>query len=366
MNQKLIKLTKDLIKFPSTKENPQAQKKVIDFVADYFKKDHVFTEKYCHNGIWSLVINLKKEKNPFLLFNGHLDVVTADKKDFIPYLKDKKLYGRGAGDMKGQIAVIMEVVKFFSKQKDRPSLGLMFTCDEETGGANGVGFLLEQKGYNPKLAIVPDAGNSLENIIIKEKGVWHLKISARGKSAHAARPYLGENAIDKLIDNYLKIRNIIPKAKKKAWKNSLNLGIISGGIAVNKIPDYAEMKVDIRVTSLEEGKRIYRKIQKIVGEKNVEVIIKADPLTQKKNNGFIRAYQKIAEEKIHKKIKFGFEEGAADARYFNEKDIPVILTEARADNFHSQNEWIDLEEQEKFQQILIEFIIANFNNKRLG
>ena len=100
MDQKLIKLTKDLIRFPSTKENPQAQKEIVDFVADHFKKDNVFIKKYCHNGVWSLVINLRKEKNSFFILNGHLDVVPADKKDFIPSIKGKKLYvNRGLGRM---------------------------------------------------------------------------------------------------------------------------------------------------------------------------------------------------------------------------------------------------------------------------
>lgn len=360
MNKELIKLTKKLIKFPSTKDNLQAQRNIVDFIINYFKGEKVQIKKFCHNKVYSIVINLRNEKNPELFLSGHLDVVDAKKEDFLPKVKGKRLYGRGAGDMKGQVAAMIEVLKYFLKNDKKPSVGLMLTCDEEVGGENGVGFLLNEKGFHSHLVFAPDAGNSLENVVIAEKGVLHLSIRAKGKAAHGASPYLGENAIENLIEVYSKIRKLIPETKKMAWKNTFNLGTIWGGNAVNKVPEAAGMSIDLRFIDNAEKEKIYRKIQKIAGRKNVKILAEGSVLNQKKDSKFLKRYRAVAEKELGKKIKFQFEEGASDARFFAQKNIPVIITQARMGNNHSDSEWIDLEEQEQLYRILIKFISSNF------
>jgi len=357
-NSKILKLTKNLIKFPSTRENLEIQEEIMDFAIDYFKKENVFIKRFSRNDVYSLVINLKREKNPLLFLNGHLDVVPADKKDFVPKVKGNRLYGRGSGDMKGAVAVMMEVLRYFSKKKQKPSLGLMLTCDEEIGGANGVGYLLRDKKYKAKLAFIPDGGENLKTVVVEEKGVLHLKIKTFGKSAHGSKPWEGENAIDKLIKIYFKIRKIIPELEKREWKNSLNLGKIYGGEAKNKVPDCAEMELDIRLVGDRDRKKIFDEIKKIVKnyEGKIEIIAKGDFFSQNKDDEFIKKYAEAVKEELGKKNFFIRKEGASDARYFSEKNIPVIITKINCKNIHSKDEWMDIEEQEKLYRILIKFV----------
>lgn len=351
----LSDLASELIRFPSTKENEGARKDVIDFVKKQFEREKVFITEFEKNGVFSIIINLKKEKNPTLFLNGHLDVVPAKEEDFIPKIKGNRIYARGSGDMKGAVAVMIEVLKYFSKQQNIPSIGIMLTTDEELGGENGVNYLINTKGYKSKFAIIPDGGWDLSRTVLDQKGILHLKIKAYGKSAHGASPFLGENAIDKLFEYYSEIKKIIPELKKGEWKNSVNLGKISGGEAANKVPDYAEMLLDIRIVGKEEKEKVFNKIQKITGG-NVEILAQGNSFVQSKNNPFVKQYAKIAAEEIKKDVLFKKVEGASDARFFSEKDIPTIITGIKSANLHGDNEWVDIKEMERFYNILVKLI----------
>ena len=76
--------------------------------------------------------------------------------------------------------------------------GIIITADEEIGGANGARQALKE--IKAAFCVALDGG-SLKKIVIKEKGIVRLKLVARGKTAHGARPWLGENAIEKLIED---------------------------------------------------------------------------------------------------------------------------------------------------------------------
>lgn len=354
MKDVLIKQTCDLIKFRTTKENLKSLYEIINFVTNQFKGEKVYIKKYKSNGFPSVVITLKKEKNPKFFLNGHLDVVAADEKDFTPKVKKRRIYGRGSGDMKAGCAVMIEIMKHFSRQEKPPSLGLMLTTDEEIGGANGVGYLVRKKGYKSEIALIPDGGVDLKTIILNQKGIIHLKIKEFGKAAHGAKPFLGENAIDGIIKKYLEIRKVVPELKGRRWSNSMNLGRIEGGEATNKVPDKAEIFLDIRYTKKGDKDRILDRISQIT--KNYEIIGEGDPFIQNKNDYFLKNYQKIAEDVLGGSICFSRVEGASDARFFSEVGVPVIITKIGCDNIHGDGEFVDVNEMVNFYKILEKFI----------
>ncbi|MCK5085522.1 M20/M25/M40 family metallo-hydrolase, partial [Candidatus Parcubacteria bacterium] len=340
--------------FSSIEGNLKAKQDVVNFVEKQFRDEKVFIKKFVHNDIPSIVISLKKEKNPFLFLNGHLDVVSADKKTFKAKIKNKRIYGRGSGDMKAGCAVMIEIMKFFAKQKERPSVGLMLTTDEEIGGANGVNYLLNERKYKSQFAVIPDGGKRLNTIVLKQKGVLHFKVKSFGKSSHASMPFLGKNAIDDLINKYTRLRKTIPEIKKGEWKNTMNLGKISGGETTNKVPDYAEMFLDIRFIKQEDKERIICNVKRIFGE--IEIIAEGDLFIQNKNHQLSKLYATIIADELGEKIDFVRKEGASDARYFFNKRIPTIITKINCGNIHGKNEWVDITEMKKFYNILIKFI----------
>lgn len=354
MQEKLIQLSSKLISFPSTKENYGVRKEIISFVKNYFKDDEVFIQEYEHNQVPSIVVSLVDNKNPDIILSGHLDVVDAKVQDFQAQLEGNKLYGRGAGDMKAACAVMMELIKYFSKQKKRPSLALMLTTDEEVGGLNGAGYLLGEQGYRAKVAMVPDGGKDLKTIILNQKGILHIKIKAHGKLAHGARPFWGENAIDKLLDIYRELRKEVPKLKERLWENTLNLSKISGGVSNNSVPDYAEMILDFRFINPKDKENILLKIKNITSE--YEVLAIGNPIIQKEDDFYMLKYKKIIEEELGDKINFDKVEGSSDARFFSENGVSTIVTKINTQNIHGDGEWVDVKEMLIFYKAMLRFI----------
>jgi succinyl-diaminopimelate desuccinylase len=351
MNEKLISLTKNLIGFKTVQGNHEEKKKIIDFVRKEFDGHKVYIKELRSKISPSIVITLKREKNPLILLNGHLDVVPAEDNQFIPKVTGGKIYARGAGDMKAGCAVMIEVMKYFSQQKKKPSLGLMLTNDEEIGGEYGVKALVKQ--IKPKFVIIPDGGRDLKTIILKQKGLLHFKIWTHGKEAHGSRPFLGENAIEKLIDIYHKIELLVPKSKQGEWCNTCNLGKISGGEVVNKVPHYAEAYFDIRFVNSFEREKILKGIKAIT--KNFEIIASGQACDQEPVE-LMEVYKKIVEKELKTKVEYTKVEGASDARFFAEKGIPVLITKIKADNIHAKNEWVDIKQMQSFYNILVRFV----------
>ncbi len=129
---------------------------------------------------------------------------------------------------------------------------LILTSDEEIGGHNGLKALVDNKRINPKIAILPD-GLANFNLIVAQKGPIHLFLKAKGKSTHAAFPWRGENAVDRVLDCANKIKKELNLGKsEKEWLPTASLTQISAKSAINQIPDSAEICLDLRITEKEK------------------------------------------------------------------------------------------------------------------
>ena len=351
MEKKLIELTSNLIQLKSVENNLEGKQRIIEYVKKEFDGYKVYIKEYKSIKSPSMVITLHREKNPFIFLSGHLDVVSAKEKQFEPRITKTKIYGRGAGDMKAACAVMIETMKYFSLQKKKPSIGLMLTTDEEVGGKNGVGRLL--KKHKSKFAIIPDGDKNLKSIVLNQKGVLHCKIWTHGKAAHGSRPFLGENAIDKIIDIYQKIKKIIPDCKADEWENTLNLGKIQGGDTINKVPHYAEAYFDIRTVSNYETEKIVTAIKSITN--NFEILNIGSACVQEPIE-FIENFKRITEKEIKSSVKYCKVEGSSDSRYFSELGIPIIVNSLKCDNKHGKNEWVDIKQMVSFYNILVKFL----------
>ena len=344
--KEIIKLTTELIKFETTQKKPEELKKCVDFIAKQLPKNLHIT-KGINKGKPYIIATVKKTKTPKLLLTGHLDVVEAEPEQFKPKIKKGKIYGRGSIDMKAGVAIITQLIKE-EKEKD---IGIMLTTDEEIGGEHGIGYL--SKKWKPKAVIATEP--SKQEITIKEKGVLHLKIKAKGKSAHGSRPWLGDNAIDKLIQKYQEIKKMFPKPNKNKWQITINLGFMKGGEAFNKIPDKAELGLDIRYTEKDDVNKLIKKIKRIK-DIQVEIIEKQPMLNTDEKNPYMQKLKQAGQKIAKKEMKFKKETGASDIRYFAKKGIPSADFGPIGKNYHGKNEWASIKSMEKIYKILKEFI----------
>lgn len=301
LNEKIIKRAKEREKdlfnlcgklIQAGGENPPGDVSEVATTIEHFLHEEGI--KYWRyepeKGHASIVSTIGKGK-PILILCGHIDVVPAgDLKNwaFHPYsgeIRDGKILGRGATDMKGGVAAMLmasALLKEFENQLNGTAV-LASVSDEETqrAGCGALGLLEEQRLHGNACLITEPSGylDLGYQIVAGERGVCWLKIVAQGKPAHGSTPIMGENAILRLMEEVPKLKllekhvvktpgDALPlvrngkKILRKVAKNrgvsqlelaksldhyTVNLGTIQGGTKVNVVPEKCEAEVDIRI-----------------------------------------------------------------------------------------------------------------------
>lgn len=358
MKQKLINISSKLISYSTTANNQSAIDNCFQYIEKLLSPYMSITKEYIHNNIKSVIWLTSETKTPDIMLNGHIDVVPAATKMFTQTRDDHKLYGRGVADMKSGIAAFIVAIETISKKSNQnlPSIGIMITSDEESGGQNGVNYLVNTIGYNPKIVIIPDGGKN-NHIVENTKGVLHLLISATGKSAHASNLWAGDNAIIKISNAIQNIQKYYPQPKKPIWKTTVNIGQIKGGSQTNQVPDYAQIILDIRYIPKDNPETIKQKIKNICPECQVKQLILAKPFHIDKNNPYIKKWAKLISPKTPLSKIMVNEHGASDARYFDSSKTTVILSAPIFGDIHSPNEWIDIKSLVSYTKIIINYVL---------
>lgn len=357
--EEIIELTKKLINYQTTRENKTEIRQCIKFVAEYFSSEDFVVKKFESCGKPSLMISYKKNPRTDLILNGHIDVVEGELEQFFPREENNKLFGRGAVDMKAGVATYMVLMKEFVSIS--PPMALMIVSDEEIGGKEGTKHLLDL-GISCDFAMASEPNHSESedrlDITIKEKGVLWLKIFAEGKSAHGSRPWLGVNAVEKLIEAYSRIKLLFPqKDNEKHWENTLNIGMINGGDAPNKIPDKAEMILDIRLVEGTNPLELTKNIEEITGLK-AEIIENASILKNDSSQKLIDLLRYCVKAVTGKESSLLGGHGASDLRFFSERNIPAICFGPKGGNHHGKEEFVYLENLKLFHKVMQKFITS--------
>lgn len=360
--QEITELLADLIRFQSTMENPKELERIADYVEKLFIEYHPFIRRYKKGNKPSLFITFYDTLKPFVLFVGHLDVVEADPDQFEPRIEGNRLFARGALDMKGPDAVMVQTFLDLAEEgPPYPDVGLMLTTDEEVGSENGVAYLVREENYGAQFAVIPDGGQNFD-LIVEEKGAFHAIFRAKGKAAHGSRPWDGDNAIDTLLRLYENVKKDFPKepcGDPEHWHNTLNLGKIKGGDAINRVPDSAEMGLDVRFVAPWTVERMKDYFEgKVHQMQNVEMSILSvgEVVKTPIDHPLLIKYKATAEKVLGRKVPFSKEHGATDGRYFAEKGVPVVITYPVGGNIHAKNEWVNLDSLETLYTIFREFI----------
>lgn len=361
----LLSLTKKLISLPTISENVEENSKALYWIMEYMNIHKNHMRYYKDTSHPSLVISTQPLQKHFdVILHGHIDVVPAEAEKFIPVEKNGKLYGRGACDMKGGLAAMMLLMKSLIEQKTKQNIGLLITTDEELGGYHGVKYLLENMNYSANFFITGE-GSPTNSITTKSKGMIRLALKSHGISNHGARVWTGENAIDKLMSVYQEIKSLFASnlEDKNNWYSTVNASIIKGGEAINMIPKYAELDLDIRFTEeWGSGDEILKAIDAII-EKYDKVSYTCflnDPMLLTDNQD--KYVQKLANS-LKKYVKdteelFISTHGTSDARFASWKGTPAVEFGPVGKNSHHNDEYIEIENLLSYYDILNNFLLS--------
>ncbi len=262
-----------------------------------------------------------------ILVLSHYDTVfpegTLERRPF--RVSDDRIEGPGVFDMKTGLVQGVWAIKFLLERSHaNQRILFLITPDEETGSLQSRK-LIEESGKNATLGIVLEPS---ENGKLKtgRKGVGTYVITVTGRAAHAGlHPEDGISAI-------LEISHIVEKLSEFqdiARGTTINVGVISGGTATNVVPDKATIAVDVRVTSLDEAKRIDGCINSLKTQNNeakIAITGGLNRLPMVKNDLTLAAMEVV--KRIGADLDIRIEDvsvgGGSDGNIISQYRIPVI------------------------------------------
>ena len=359
---KIERCLKELISIKTISGHCKENKEALDWIKKKIKNLPVYIKEFKSNSFSSLIITTQKTKTPIVCFVAHIDVVPGPNEIFIPKRRGNIIYGRGAFDMKFAIVCYIKLLVEINKDLSRYNFGILITSDEEIGGYNGTNTVLNY-GFNPKVCLLPDAGSNWK-YESGAKSSWRLSIQSKGKTAHGSKPWQGKSAVEKLIEFLFFLRKefpIEPCGISNHYHNSINIGKIQGGEIGNSVADFAEALIDIRLKPEIDKKDIKRRME-FIKKKYRNIIIKE--ITFKRgykanlNSYYFDLFSSIAYKKFKINISYKFSHGTSDAYFFNKKKIPVILIQPKGGGHHTNKEWIDIKDLERFYSVLRYFTEA--------
>lgn len=353
-------ILKKLITFKTISKNHEENDACLSWIKKQTKSLPIFTTGIRRQSFPSVVVTTRKTKRPAIWLAAHIDVVPGAASSFIPKQKGNRLYGRGTFDMKFAVACYIKLLQDLGSDLPRCNFGIMLTSDEEVGGANGAKYLVD-KGYRSNVVILPDGGADWK-IEKGAKGVLQLRVVSRGVSGHGSRPWSGRNAIVTLAEFLLLLQKefVAEPCRDTMHRHATcNIGKIEGGAAINQIPDYAMAHVDIRLTS-EKERKIVEKIVFTLQKryKGIRVETEATGKSYQFDLGlpYFKRFSEVARKKYGIRTGSVFSHGSSDARFFAEKGIPVISTRPKGGGHHSEREWIDTTDLNRFYEVLKDFV----------
>ena len=309
--KELAEVCSQLIQRPSA--HPEGRTvECVAYIKGYFDELGIPNEVHKRNDEKpNIVSRIEGTGETRIMWVGHLDVVPEGKPEnwtHPPYsgkiTEDGNIWGRGASDMKGACAAAMVAARVLSEAGEVPNnVDFWFTADEEVGGGDGAHWLAQERIFEGDVCIIGDGSPGTPDfpaIDLGCKGGAGTRLMASGKTAHGSRPFLGDNAIDKLLRVVPHVRKIadyrldvpeelesviastieymmeedLTEEQKDALRRlfhhpSVTLNILNGGVKTNVVPDYAEAYFDIRLTPGSNPVKVRGRISELVEEAGV-------------------------------------------------------------------------------------------------
>jgi len=293
-----------------------------------------------------------------IVFHGHLDVVPGRADQFEPRTDGDLLFGRGAYDMKGALgAMMLAICELSANPPDGATVEFVMVPDEERAqpGVNASEMLVAD-GLRADMVICGEPTDML--VGVQAKGVLILEVEVEGRAAHGSTPWLGDNAILRALEVYRRIESLpFTNASTPLFaRPSVNLGRISGGDAVNKVPDRCHMDVDIRYLPGQDPEEILRQVRD-AGPSEVAVSIARPPADTDPDHPLVTALIGAASSYDDCTTSIG-RNGASDAVAFLAVGVPAVEFGPRGAGHHGPDEHVDLPSLATYRRTLVDFARA--------
>jgi acetylornithine deacetylase/succinyl-diaminopimelate desuccinylase-like protein len=402
-----VGLLRDLIRIDTTNP-PGNEVKAAEFLGNLFTSEGIPAEVLTSEGTRGNIVARLKGRGAAepLLMLGHLDVVPVELaswtvEPFAGIMKDGAIYGRGALDMKGMVAVEVATMLALKRQGTPLNRDVIFAAvaDEEMGGAKGAGWLVENHWEKVKAGFVLNEGGGgllkdgkkVFHCQTAEKGICWAKMRVRGSGGHASMPQV-ENPTVILSEAIARIgSHVFPPIKNAVTVESMErmekAGLLPEGVSAaevltadedvgrrlqsadhmtsaiirntatptalkaggktNVIPQVAEVDIDIRAFPDTRPSDLIEEVRRIVDDPRVEIEITRDSRGSSSpiDTDFWRVIERTLREAEPDVVFLPYQSaGGTDSGYFRSKGAvcygadPFFVTEQDWDGVHGNDE----------------------------
>ena len=309
-----------------------------------------------------------------LLFACHLDVVPPGEAQwkypaFEGVESDGKIYGRGSADMKGGIVAILTAITQIVEAgtKLEGDIILVAAAGEETDSCGAKRFITSYKDKLRTLAgvIIPEPTDF--DVVTAHRGILWLKVTTKGKAAHGSTPQLGVNAITsmKAVLDELENYKIVFEPHELLGGCSMSVNTISGGEAMNVVPDKCSIGIDIRTVPGQNHQDIVEDLQKIFArlkqkspqfDAEVSIVREVEALETDSNCNFVKEFCSAVGIGQTKAVGF-----TTDGPHFAALGAPVVVFgPGKSEVCHKPDEYIEISDIEKaaeyYKNIILRFL----------
>jgi acetylornithine deacetylase len=288
-----------------------------------------------------------------LLLNGHMDTVGMGgmQDPLAPVIKNGRLFGRGAYDMKGGLAACMTAMAAVKKERLRGDVVFTAVVDEEYASQ---GTQQLAKRFRADGAIVAEFTEL--QLITAHRGFAWFEVETRGQAAHGSRPDLGIDAIVKMGKVLVELEKLDLTLRSKPshpllGSGSIHASLIHGGNELSTYPDRCILSIERRTLPGETTVQIEREMQAII-----DTIQKSDTsfravvlrglerasLETSEEAGIVKAVQAAAGKVMKRPLPIAGVQFWTDAALLSAAGIPSVLLGPSGSGAHADEEWVDL------------------------
>ncbi|MGD9110061.1 MAG: M20 family metallopeptidase [Phycisphaerales bacterium] len=296
-----------------------------------------------------------------IVFVCHLDVVPPGegKWKYPPFSateKEGRIYGRGSADMKGSTAALATALKEVVESNVELKGDIIVTAlaGEETDSCGAKKFIEECGGQLKNVAGIIVAEPTDFEVITAHRGLLWLEVITRGKTAHGSMPQLGINAINSMREFLDELENYnLGDAKDEALGTaSMSINAISGGKAINVVPDSCSVKIDMRTLPgqghgeiISDFKKMFDRLKSANSnfDAGISIVRDVEALMTDNSNNFVREFCEVVG--CEKTITAGF---CTDGPFFAKLGAPVVIFgPGHGELCHQPDEYIEISDLEK-------------------
>lgn len=340
--EETLALAKDLMRYDTI--SPVTDPAVFRFLEGVLADQGIEAEIHESNGVYSLTAETGAGE-PRICLNGHVDVVEPGNgwtvtDPFEPVVKDGKLYGRGAADMKAALAA--QIMAFIDLHRDgfEGHATLMVVGDEEEGGFNGTQPLIAEL---PRFDYAVVGEPTDFNVQVGVRGIYWADIFLHGQTAHASRPQQGVNATDALprVLEALRDLELTHEPDEALPAPTAPITVVETDGPQNSIPGEARIGLDIRYTPGMTEKDVENDVRAALDPLDVDYGMRivdhgaAFKLTDDRFRSIVTdAIQKVRGTRPDH-ITDG---GSSDGRFFAGDGMPFVEIGVNQEPVHQQDE----------------------------